>query len=32
MLDPDAKAKDRIVEWGTPPPGFPTDWEDVLDA
>jgi Uma2 family endonuclease len=33
MLDPYAQAPaERVMEWGTPPPGFPTDWDDVLNA
>jgi Uma2 family endonuclease len=32
MLDPYAQGTDRIMEWGTRPANFPTDWDDVLDA
>lgn len=32
MLDPYAQGANRIVEWGNPPPNFPSDWDDVLDA
>jgi Uma2 family endonuclease len=32
MLDPYAAAVDRVTPWGTPPPGFPAEWDDVLNA
>ena len=32
MLDPYAKGSDRLAAWGSPPPDFPTDWDDILDA
>jgi len=32
MLDPYATGSDRFVAWGCPPPNFPTDWDDILNA
>jgi hypothetical protein len=33
MLDPYRDVQsERVMTWGTMPPGFPTDWEDVLNA
>ncbi len=33
MLDPYGNVQaERVTTWGTRPPGFPTDWEDVLNA
>jgi hypothetical protein len=32
MLDPYADGSDRIVAWGSPPPDFPSDWDEVLNA
>ncbi len=32
LLDPYASGMDRVTAWGTPPPEFPTDWAEVLNA
>ncbi len=33
MLDPyTSVASERVTTWGTPPPDFPTSWDDVLNA
>jgi Uma2 family endonuclease len=32
MLDPYADGSDRIVTWGSPPPDFPSDWDEVLNV
>ncbi len=33
MLDPYASIQaERVTTWGAPPPDFPTDWDDVLNA
>jgi len=32
MLDPYAQGSERVTEWGSRPPNFPTDWDDILNA